>query len=46
MPDMGPNPHEWVQAFALENGFSRAEKLSVASSFAHETKRALFALYP
>jgi SAM-dependent methyltransferase len=46
MPDMGPDPHEWVKAFALENGFSRAEKLSVASSFAGETSRALFALYP
>lgn len=46
MPDMGLNPHEWIKNFALENGFSRAELLSQASSFARETNRALFALYP
>ncbi|MFN2427370.1 MAG: DUF1698 domain-containing protein [Candidatus Binatia bacterium] len=46
MPDMGADPHEWVRRFALDNGFSRAEMLSQASSFAGETKRALFALYP
>jgi cyclopropane fatty-acyl-phospholipid synthase-like methyltransferase len=46
MPDMGPDPHEWVRRFALDNGFSRAEKLAQASSFAKETSRALFALYP
>jgi cyclopropane fatty-acyl-phospholipid synthase-like methyltransferase len=46
MPDMGADPHEWVRRFALENGFSRADKLSQASSFAGETSRALFALYP
>ena len=46
MPDMGPDPHEWVRRFALENGFSKAEKISQASSFAGETSRALFALYP
>jgi SAM-dependent methyltransferase len=46
MPDMGEDPHEWVRRFALENGFSRAEKLSQQSSFAKETSRALFALYP
>lgn len=46
MPDMGSDPHEWVRRFALANGFSRAEKLSQASSFAKETSRALFALYP
>lgn len=46
MPDMGPDPHEWVRRFALDNGFSRADMLSQASSFAGETKRALFALYP
>lgn len=46
MPDMGPDPHEWIRRFALDNGFSRAEKLSTQSSFAKETSRALFALYP
>lgn len=46
MPDMGSDPHAWVQQFALDNGFSRAKKLSQASSFAKETSRALFALYP
>lgn len=46
MPDMGPDPHEWVRRFALDNGFSHADMLSQASSFAGETKRALFALYP
>jgi SAM-dependent methyltransferase len=46
MPDMGSDPHEWVRRFALANGFSKAEKLSQASSFAKETSRALFALYP
>ena len=45
MPDMGPDPHAWVERFALENGFSRAEKLSTQTSFAKETSRALFALY-
>ncbi|HEY2775557.1 MAG TPA: DUF1698 domain-containing protein [Candidatus Binatia bacterium] len=46
MPDMGSDPHQWIRSFALDNGFSRAEKLSEASSFAGETDRALFALYP
>jgi len=46
MPDMGSDPHEWVRSFALANGFSKAEKLSEARSFAGETSRALFALYP
>lgn len=46
MPDMGSDPHEWIRRFALANGFSRADKLSQASSFAGETSRALFALYP
>ena len=46
MPDMGKDPHEWVRRFALDNGFARADKISQASSFAGETSRALFALYP
>jgi cyclopropane fatty-acyl-phospholipid synthase-like methyltransferase len=46
MPDMGGDPHEWVRRFVLENGFSRADKISQARSFAGETQRALFAAYP
>jgi len=46
MPDMGPDPHEWVKRFILDNGFSRAEKISQARSFAGESQRALFAAYP
>lgn len=46
MPDMGSDPHAWVERYLLDNGFARVEKISQASSFARETKRALFAAYP
>ena len=45
MPDMGPDPHEWIAAFLKESGFSRIEKIGTASSYAGETQRALFAAY-
>ncbi len=46
MPDMGSDPHAWIEEFLLSSGFSRAEKITLASSYAGEVDRAVFAVYP
>ena len=46
VPDMGSDPHAWIQDFVTSSGFAKAEKISETSSFAGETQRALFACYP
>jgi cyclopropane fatty-acyl-phospholipid synthase-like methyltransferase len=46
LPDMGSNPHLWVQQFLESAGFSKVEKLADSDSYQGPTKRALFRLTP
>jgi O-antigen chain-terminating methyltransferase len=46
VPDMGPDPHEWIVNLLLECGWSKAEKIALAPSYGGEVDRAVFAVYP
>jgi O-antigen chain-terminating methyltransferase len=46
VPDMGPDPHAWIERFLLDAGFSRAEKIALAPAFSGQVNRAVFAVYP
>jgi hypothetical protein len=46
LPDMGSNPHSWVQQFLQSVGFSKVEKLADSDSYQGSAKRALFCLIP
>ena len=44
LPDMGPTPHLWIEAFLRSAGYSTVEKLKDTDSYRSETKRAVFRL--
>lgn len=46
LPDMGPNPHLWIQQFLESAGFRNVEKLADSDAYQGTTKRALFILKP
>jgi hypothetical protein len=46
LPDMGPNPHEWIRHFLLSCGYSRVTKIGESDSYQKETKRAIFKIEP
>ncbi len=46
LPDMGPNPHEWIKRFLLSCGFSNAEKIGESDSFRSGRRRAIFRVKP
>lgn len=46
VPDMGADPHKWIEQLVLDCGFSKAEKIALAPSYAGEIQRAVFAVYP
>jgi cyclopropane fatty-acyl-phospholipid synthase-like methyltransferase len=46
LPDMGANPHLWIQKFLQSAGFSKVEKLADSDAYQGAVKRALFCLTP
>ncbi len=46
LPDMGANPHEWIERFLLSCGFSRVEKIGESDSFRSGRRRAIFRAEP
>ncbi|MFT4570118.1 MAG: O-antigen chain-terminating methyltransferase [Hyphomicrobiaceae bacterium] len=46
VPDMGPDPHAWIEKFVLSAGFSKCEKIALAPAFSGQVDRAVFAVYP
>lgn len=45
LPDMGPDPHQWIRGFLLEAGFAKVEKICEVSSYGSPARRATFAAY-
>jgi len=45
LPDMGPNPHAWIEEFLRSAGYTSVEKVGVTDSYRSATKRALFRLH-
>ena len=46
LPKMEPNPHEWIERFLLDCGYSRVTKIGESDSYQKETKRAIFRVEP
>jgi hypothetical protein len=44
LPDMGPNPHAWIEEFLRSAGYTSVEKVGDTDSYRSATKRALFRL--
>jgi len=46
LPDMGPEPHKWIQEFLLSCGFSRAENAGETDAYHSNSRRSIFVAYP
>lgn len=46
LPDMGPEPHQWIQEFLLTCGYSRAEKVGETDAYHSNSRRSIFIAYP
>jgi hypothetical protein len=44
LPDMGPDPHAWIEQFLRSAGYTSVEKVGDTDSYRSATKRALFRL--
>ncbi len=44
LPDMGPNPHAWIEEFLRSAGYTSVQKVGDTDSYRSATKRALFRL--
>ena len=42
LPDMGPEPHEWIKDFLLSCGFSEAQKVAETDAYHSNSRRGLF----
>lgn len=42
LPDMGPDPHEWIKDFLLSCGFSKANKVAETDAYHSNSRRGLF----
>ena len=46
LPDMGPEPHKWIQEFLLSCGFSSAERAGETDAYHSNQKRSIFIAQP
>ena len=46
LPNMGPHPHEWIEAFLLSCGFSEAQKVAETDAYHSNSRRGLFVARP
>lgn len=49
LPDMGPDPENWIRNFLLQQGYSKAEKIGTAFVDSYKNKemeRAIFMVWP
>lgn len=46
LPDMGKEPHEWIQKFLLSAGFSEVIKIGESDSYQKDQNRAIFKVKP
>jgi len=46
LPDMGENPHEWIEKFLFSCGFSEVIKIGESDSYFKDKNRALYKVFP
>jgi hypothetical protein len=46
LPDMGPDPHEWIAGFIRSSGFSEVIKAGETDAYKSNVRRAVFVAYP
>ncbi|MES2390781.1 MAG: hypothetical protein V4555_04010 [Acidobacteriota bacterium] len=46
LPDMGPEPHRWIENFLRSAGFRTVEKISESDAYQSTARRAVFRLVP
>ena len=46
LPDMGPEPHEWIKHFLLSCGFSRADRVGETDAYRSNIRRSIFVAHP
>ena len=46
LPDMGGDPHAWIEQFLRSCGFSRVTKIGESDSYRSGVKRAIFRVEP
>lgn len=46
LPDMGPEPHKWIQEFLLSCGFSRVERAGETDAYQSNSRRSIFVAQP
>ncbi len=46
LPDMGSDPHRWIESFIKSAGFSDVRKIGETDAYREQTRRAVFAATP
>lgn len=46
LPDMGPDPHTWIQSFIESAGFSDVRKIGETDAYREQVRRAVFVATP